>query len=145
MLELSGFDEGFAGPDQLPRPSAMNVAHRRWRAATIKAGLKVGAGCELTHGVAAKLLNVYLKSRFVCAGCHGDERVAALHPPIDSVLLKALADADVGGNAATWKRAARIRWSRFSSTDYEDVIDAIRQSLDGRPLWAIEEYWKGNQ
>jgi hypothetical protein len=61
------------------------------------------------------------------------------------VLLKALADADVGGNASTWKRAARIRWSRFSSTDYEDVIDAIRQSLDGRPLWAIEEYWKGNQ
>lgn len=109
------------------------------------ASKSLGLSVAPTHGVAAKLLNVYLKSRFVCAGCHQNDRVAALHPPIDSVLLKALADADVGGNAPAWKKAARTTWSRFDSDDYEEVIHTMRASLKGVPLWAIEEYWKGNQ
>ena len=100
---------------------------------------------RFTHGVAAKLVNVYLKSRFVCAGHHAHPRVEALHPPIDSVLLKGLAEANVGGHRKEWEQAAKTRWSKFGPEDYEQVIALIRQSLKGAPLWRIEEYWKGNQ
>ena len=102
-------------------------------------------GLLFTHGVAAKLVNIYLKSRFVCGGHHAHARVAGLHPPIDSVLLSGLADANVGGHRKEWKQAARTRWSKLGSDDYEQVIALIRQSLKGAPLWRIEEYWKGNQ
>ncbi len=102
-------------------------------------------GLLFTHGVAAKLVNVYLKSRFVCAGHHANARVEALHPPIDSVLLKGLAEANVGWHGKEWKLAAKTRWSKFGSDDYEQVIALIRQSLKDAPLWRIEEYWKGNQ
>ena len=98
-----------------------------------------------THGVAAKLVNVYLKSRFICGGHHAHERARSLHPPIDSVLLKSLADANVGGKARQWKQAAKTRWSKFGSDEYEQVIAFIRQSLNGGPLWMIEEHWRGNQ
>jgi hypothetical protein len=48
------------------------------------------ARLRFTHGIAAKLVNVYLKSVFVCGGRHDHPRVRALHPPIDSLLLDAL-------------------------------------------------------
>ncbi len=99
----------------------------------------------LTAVLAAKLVNIYLKSRFVCGGHHEDRRVHGLHPPIDSVLLKALAEQNVGGSAGEWKLAAKTRWFRFASGDYERLIDLIRQSLKGRQLWEIEEHWRGNQ
>jgi hypothetical protein len=98
-----------------------------------------------THGVAAKLVNVYVKSRFVCGGHYADARVASLHPPIDSVLLSGLAEANVGGHRQEWNQAAKTRWSKFGSDDYEQVIALIRKSLKGAPLWKIEEHWRGNQ
>ena len=68
-----------------------------------------------------------------------------LHPPIDSVLLKSLAELNVGGNAKEWRQAAKTGWSKFGSKDYEHVIALIRQSLKFQPLWKIEEHWRGNQ
>jgi hypothetical protein len=65
--------------------------------------------------------------------------------PIDSVLLRTLVEANVGGFAKDWKRAAKIRWSKFGSADYEQVIALIRQASKGSPLWKIEEHWSGNQ
>jgi len=117
--------------------------HRRWRIDIIREAQS--RGFPFTHGVAAKLVNIYLKSRFVCGGYHDHARVQGLHPPIDGVLLRTLAARDVGGYAKEWKRAAKTRWSKFGSDDYEQVIALIRQSLEGAPLWRIEEYWKGNQ
>lgn len=98
-----------------------------------------------THGVAAKLINIYLKSRFVCGGFHADERVQNLHPPIDRVLLDALARQNVGGNKKEWRQAANTGWSNFGSDDYERVIALIRLSMPGEALWRVEEHWKGNQ
>jgi hypothetical protein len=68
--------------------------------------------------VAAKLVNIYLKSRFVCGGHHVHARVQSLHPPLDSVLLKGLAEANVGGHRKEWEQAAKTRWSKFGSDDY---------------------------
>ena len=64
----------------------MDEEHRRWRAVVKKAAKF--EGLNFTHGVAAKLINVYLKSRFVCGGHHAHKRVHNLHPPIDAILLK---------------------------------------------------------
>jgi hypothetical protein len=146
ILETCGFTASFSRPDQLPEsePHAIDAAHRQWRADIIRAAATPG-GLIFTHGVAAKLVNIYLKSRFVCAGHHAHARVQCLHPPIDSVLLRELAEANVGGHRKEWKLAAKTRWSKFESDDYEQVIALIRQSLEGAPLWRIEEYWKGNQ
>lgn len=143
ILETSGFAARFSRPEQLPAPDVMDDTHRHWRAEIMGAA----KSCKLrfTHGVAAKLVNVYLKSRFVCAGHHAHARVHSLHPPIDSVLLRGLAEANVGGHAKEWRQAAKTRWSKFGSDDYEHVIALIRQSLNGAPLWKIEEHWRGNQ
>ena len=143
ILEECGFNASFSSPEQLPEPQAIDEQHRKWRADILSAA--ASRGLTFTHGVAAKLVNVYFKSRFVCGGHHDDERVRALHPPIDSVLLEALVELNVGGHASAWKQAAKTRWSRFGSEDYEHVIQLIRQSLNGAPLWMIEAYWRGNQ
>lgn len=143
ILEACGFTPGFSSPEQLPTPEAIDARHRKWRLAAIKAARSQGK--NLTHGVAAKLINVYLKSRFVCGGHHKHERVRALHPPIDDQLLKALAKNNVGGFAKDWRKARQTRWSKFDSAEYEDVIALIRACQAGRPLWKIEEFWKGNQ
>jgi hypothetical protein len=143
LLETSGFTGSFCLPEQLPAPDAVDDTHRQWRAEIMRAA--ESRQLLFTHGVAAKLVNVYLKSRFVCAGHHAHIRVHSLHPPIDSVLLRGLAEANVGGHKKEWKEAAKTRWSKFGSDDYEQVIALIRQSLNGASLWRIEEYWKGNQ
>lgn len=143
ILEECGFEANFCRPEQLPEPHSTDEEHRKWRADII--GAAKSRELPLTHGVAAKLVNVYLKTRFVCGGHYAHERVQNLHPPIDSVLLKSLAELNVGGNAKKWKQAAKTRWSRFGSEDYEGVIALIRQSLKGAPLWKIEEHWRGNQ
>lgn len=145
ILEASGFTASFCQPEQLPgpEPGAVDDTHRQWRNAVIWEAK--ACGLSFTHGVTAKLVNIYLKSRFVCGGHHDHSRVRSLHPPIDSVLLRKLAEANIGGYTKEWKKAAKTRWSKFGSDDYEQVIALIRQVSKGSPLWKIEEHWSGNQ
>ena len=99
----------------------------------------------MTHGVAANLINVYLKSRFVCGGFADNPKVQALHPPIDSLLLQELARSNFGGKAKFWSNDYKARWSKFDSDTYENVIQEIRESLKGEPMWKIERFWEGHQ
>ena len=142
-LESVGLSERLTSPNQLPSVGTLHREHRQWRDGIIR--LAQGEGLRLTHGVAAKLINVYLKSRFVCGGYETHPKVQALHPPIDSLLLTALVRDKFGGLEAVWKAARLKRWSKFDSHDYETLIQALKDSLPGKPLWHIEEYWKGNQ
>jgi len=139
-LELAGFTEIF-GVDELPIPAQFNMRHKKWRNDIID--LFPEKSKKLTHGVAAKLINVYLKARFICGGYHNEFKVKALHPPIDSVLLESLKDHDVGGLCQTWKKFANLKWSKFDSDQYEEVIQLITTSLEGKPLWMIEQHWRG--
>lgn len=125
-------------------------AHRALRAAVCHAAigvLKIDPKC-FTHGVAAKLINVYLKSMFLSgaglksADSQTQSKVNALHPPIDRLLLTSLASKDIGGNADFWRQQFSKGWSNFSSDDYENTIDKIRLVTDGA-LWKIEEHWLG--
>jgi Protein of unknown function DUF45 len=86
LLEECGFNESFSRPEQLPEPRAIDEEHRKWRADIV--GAAKSRERPFTHGVAATLANIYLKSRFVCGGHHDHERVQSLHPPIDAVLLE---------------------------------------------------------
>ncbi|MNL83612.1 hypothetical protein D3C87_2113080 [compost metagenome] len=69
--------------------------------------------------------------------------MAALHPPIDSVLLDKLFANSEGDPKVAWGLARQARWSKFSSDQYEAVIKAVRLQMGDRPLWAIEEFWQG--
>ena len=143
LLEAIGFGSKLDSPDKLPEPEKVDRIHRTWRQEIISFGTK--QELVITHGVAAKLINVYLKSRFVCGGFADSPKVQALHPPIDRVLLEELARKDFGGKRKFWAQANKCGWSKFDSETYEKVIQEIRESLDGEPMWQIERFWRGHQ
>ena len=144
ILETARLNKLLATPDNLPEPQNIDTRHRVWRNNVIAAAKKK-YGLNFTHGVAAKLINIYLKAGFVCGGHHADARVRALHPPIDSVLLDELSAQDVGGFRLAWNEARRIRWSHFDSAQYEAVMNRIRTSMPNQALWEVEQYWRGHQ
>jgi hypothetical protein len=121
----------------------MDAEHKLWRLKLVE--LALAKKRALTHGVAAKLINCYLKSRFVCAGHHENAKVAALHPPIDRLLLKGLAGTNFGGDREFWRDKNAIGWTRIESEDYEELIARLKAHLGGQPLWMIEEHWPGYQ
>jgi hypothetical protein len=144
ILRESGFDAEFASPDQLPLPAEVDKTHAGWRLKVIEtAALK---SLHLTRGVAAKLLNTYMKCRFVCAGFHKHERVQGLHPPIDRLLLNELARSNFGGFAREWRTFNKRGWMAFESESYQrTIVDLIRQALQGQPMWMVEQHWRGFQ
>jgi hypothetical protein len=144
VLEAVGFTPSLSNPDHLPSPQCFDAAHRLWRESIIAAAETQGLPC-FTHGVAAKLINIYLKSRFVCGVHHNHANVRAIHPPIDAVLLDKLDSKDIGGLRPEWRKAKRIRWSNFDSDQYEAVILNIRKAMPSAALWEIEQYWQGYQ
>lgn len=143
ILEMAGIDLVGNSPDELPDPTRTNESHRVWREAVISAAGSLGL--PFSHGVAAKLINVYLKARLVCGGHSDNAKVAALHPPIDSVLLDELAALNFGDNKKLWNSARRTRWSHFNSEQYENVINGISAALKGGAMWEVEQYWRGHQ
>lgn len=143
ILKQSSISSLIDSPESLPVPAAIDEAHRKWRAQII--AIAKDQGLNFTHGVAAKLINVYLKAGLVCSGHDKDPRVSALHPPIDKVLLDGLIEKNVGNMANRWRYYANLRWSRFDATTYEEAIADFRSVLNGEPLWKIEEFWRGHQ
>ena len=144
ILEAAGIQGLISTPDNLPLPQDFDGTHREWREKVILAARN--ENLSFSHGVAAKLINIYLKTIFICGGAHTHVRVKAIHPPIDGVLLKKLARENVGGLKEFWDETILIGWSTFNSDQYEEVIKNIRFVLgNNAPLWEIEKYWKGYQ
>ena len=141
ILEKVGLRNLLSDPNNLPSPEDFNAVHRRWRQEVINASREYGL--LFTHGVAAKLINTYLKVVFVCGGYHRHKNVQAIHPPIDSVLLDELFKENFGGLRKEWNKARQTRWSKFNSEQYETVIRNIRNAIQGKPLWMAEQFWKG--
>ena len=42
-------------------------------------------------------------------------------------------------------KAKKIRWSKFSSIDYQEIMDEIIKIYGKKGLWKVEEYWSGYQ
>lgn len=143
LISAVGLRNLIDDPSRLPGPRFMDEEHWRWRDDIIR---EAGKGrWELPHGVAAKLINVYLKAGLVVGGPAEDGPLAALHPPVDRTLLEGLAKNDVNGWKRFWSRMARFGWSKWDSDQYMEVINAIRSAVNGEPLWKIEYYWPGSQ
>ena len=162
ILEGCGFKENKFGfnpytmeeVDELPEPKEFDRWHQEWceRAVNLDKDKKVKVAGELTYGVAAKLINCYLKARFVCGSAHEDEKVKeivkAIHPPIDSILLKSLVKNSPKFKKFYEEELKSKAWSNFEEGDYTSVINKIKEiNLDENgsemPLWKIEYHWKG--
>jgi hypothetical protein len=141
ILEESGFDAAFLAAT-LPAPDEMEGRHREWRAAVIAAARNYGK--QFSHGISAKLINVYLKSAYVVIGRQNEGSVAALHPPFDRLLLDGLKEADPDRRRA-WTTLKNKGWSRWTSDDYETAVRFAKEERAGEPLWTIEEHWRGYQ
>lgn len=142
ILNDSGLKNLIKNPNALPgTQEGFDMEHRKWR----KTVIRLSGEKKFTHGVAAKLINVYLKTILICGGYDNHANTKFIHPPIDSVLLKALAFHEFGNNADFWKESNKKAWSNFDSEYYEKVIKAIETGLHGAPLWSIEKFWRGYQ
>jgi hypothetical protein len=176
LLDNLGFGSDLLCPDDLPSKDELDDKHRAWRKKMVEdAGPliekvyaeKVEAAREkaakekkkftkpkkpvFTHGVAAKLLNVYVKSVFVCGFGDVHERAGAFHPPIDKLLLDMLIEKDKNAKRLKrWRKLNKRGWSNFESKEYEDAIGLVRQLMAERgqsenDLWKIERLWPGHQ
>ncbi len=144
ILEAVGFGPHFSAPNNLPSPRDLDTTHRKWRGMAILEAESLQIN-NFTHGVAAKLINCYLKARFVCGPYFSDPKVQALHPPIDRVLLESLQTINFAGQKNKWKLLKSKGWSNFKSEDYEYAIESLKTSLHNSEFWKIEEFWQGHQ
>ena len=144
ILEKAGMNSVAKSLDGLPEPIDFDKEHEKWRNNVIKAAKD--HELNFTHGVAAKLINIYLKSIFVCGNNHDNKKIKVIHPPIDSVLLDALYKQNVSGKKSEWQAARKARWSKLTSNQYQAVINAIKSTIPkDKGLWEIEEFWQGYQ
>jgi hypothetical protein len=135
-LENAGLTSKLSSPDDLPNENEIDHLHKRWRNCIIEfATAKHNARSKskskefrLTHGVAAKLINIYLKCRFVNPAYCANEKVKLIHPPIDSLLIDKMAEHNFGGDRKFWKERAPNGWSNLKSDEYQNIIDTIRDS-----------------
>ncbi len=125
-----------------PDAAEFDRAHVEW-CRRIVVSLREG---NLTHdnatfGRAAKLVAVYLKSMVVLAGRHETPLGRVLHPPIDSILLRALAE-DVAtfreGSRQLWRRT---RWTKLDEAGYAEIIQSLRAEGLDDPFWEMERHW----
>ena len=70
--------------------AAFDRLHREWCLALLGNLHCTGIG-HATYGHAAKVIAIYLKSRVILSGHHDTPFAKVIHPPIDSILLKAVA------------------------------------------------------
>jgi hypothetical protein len=112
---------------------------------------------SFTYGIAAKLVNCYLKALFLqtmagspfdpnCGG--GDIGSAAytryLHPPIDRILMEEAARRSDAETKKAWKQLIGIGWSNFTGEDYKRAIKLSRKMV-GEDVAQIEACWIGFQ
>jgi hypothetical protein len=64
IIKESGLMNVAMNIDNLPDPREFDLSHREWRKNAIQIAKTLNL--SFTHGVAAKLINIYLKSVYVC-------------------------------------------------------------------------------
>lgn len=137
ILDLVGIKQITTDPDNLPLPEKIDSFHHELRNNVIDCAERNKLH-SFTHGIAAKLINVYMKVVFTCGGYHFHPKVQHFHPPVDRLLLEHCYRNNIGK-----KHQMSITWSRMNSEQYQEMIDAIRSILKGKPLWMVEQYWQG--
>ncbi|MFW8635780.1 hypothetical protein [Cribrihabitans pelagius] len=150
LLRAAGCERFCIGMGSLPEPLEFDDCHARWRQQLI--GCAEASGLAgFSHGRAAKLINVFLKSLYLSDfRCLQDQlgqtpsKIDAMHPPIDRVLLSELKRHGPPGLKAAIRTCGNTNWTTMDSESYQHLIDAIKAETAGR-LWMIESYWQGHQ
>ena len=106
-----------------------------------------------TYGIAAKLLNCYLKVFFLES--FGKQKFADfIHPPVDAILLKALRKDNkklfnfknsIFTNIGVQKIPT---WTRINENEYKTIISLMKEFVSSKNqngLWKIESFWIGHQ
>jgi len=129
--------------ENLPDPDKFDELHRVWRLQVVDASGALG----FTHGVAAKLINCYLKAAMVNRHTVSNPKVKAIHPPIDRILLTNLKKYRGVRFLGIPVSGGVPAWSTLNSDQYEKLIQRLREFIteDGngsdRGLWELERYW----
>lgn len=113
----------------------------RWHEKTVRAFCK--AEPDLPVGWAAKIINVYLKTRVYLAGEGREGLVSVIHPPIDFGLQQGLKKQFPH---RPWK-IRRIKAFRSYQDDYLPFIQDCRSLAKNErcPLIELEFYWRGDE
>lgn len=133
--------------DALPSPDDFDDVHREIRKTLLEASCK--SNKKITHGIAAKLINIYLKTIFVVGVEINYKKLApknklklnAIHPPIDRLVLRKLYSAKFTDEVGPAIKSP-MSWSQLSSHDYESVVKRARQ-VTACQLWRLEALWPG--
>jgi len=181
IIEKSGMRDLWPDWESLPSSNNFDKCHSQLRNEMCKIASFVlkeeirKSNQVFTHGRAAKLINIYLKSLFLASPQEtlSLENIAkrnAIHPPVDRVLAEGLRDIakkrekpsgimideweSIRKNKETWDMLIKPHgsggkpWSKMSQFEYMDVIDSIREVVESsgnQGLWTIEKYWQGFQ
>ena len=129
---------------KLPEPKEFDDRHENWcKGIVSKLEEK---GIKVSFGRAAKIVNIFLKTLTLGCDPHGElsAKIAAVHPPIDRVLLSALVknNADERKHWETSDGKLR-RWTSLGFDEYSVIVEGVRKvtKLDDG-LWTIERHWK---
>jgi len=111
---------------------------------------------NFTYGIAAKLLNCYLKAFYLES--LDSEFGSLIHPPIDRLLFQGLVERDKGREFFDFQKFVDERhlsgypklpaWTSLDESAYKAIISKIKlylETLGSESLWQIEEAWKGHQ
>ena len=91
---------------------------------------------SISYGIAAKLLGVFLKGYFILANNETTSLAKAIHPAIDSFLLKEIDE------VKDTKLSKRYKWQKLEENDYYSLLNELCAFLDkDEPLWYLEKYW----
>jgi len=120
-----------------------------------KQGIKLLFPIDMTYGLAAKILNVYLKV-FYLGDFRKNKFANFIHPPIDRILLEELQkesesfkfDCEPFEHTSTTGSGKIPNWTQINEEEYKEIIKFIREFIHKnnlKGLWRIEYAWRGHQ
>ena len=107
---------------------------------------------NVSHGRAAKILNIYLKAQLPIFFSKNPKLEEYIHPPLDRLLLEAISQKykteckcyrQNFPQEKNEKKLDPLSWSKFSCKQYEAAIKLVRNCVKEEPLWKIEYLWDG--
>lgn len=117
-------------------------AHRRWRQEMITKSEAQDGVDALSHGRAAKAINIYLKTRYVLTDpcCRA---AFVIHPPVDRLFLNAIQKQIPELKPAVWmpNKGRVIPWTKLDCEAYEELIAKLRAVSPKEPFWKMEFCW----
>ncbi|KAB7730234.1 hypothetical protein F5984_13760 [Rudanella paleaurantiibacter] len=112
---------------------SFNAFHRRCANDLIH-HLSREVGREATYGRAAKIISIYLKTSVILTNKAGCERSKFIHPPIDRILLRRIAE------HTKIRKYQKMNWTRLDEVSYWKLVDEL-SNLFGKFDWSLEEFW----